>query len=278
MDSPQPRPILQTGLRDAPWDTAQTRRLPGTGPVKGDDWLRFDEAFAAQMALRDRLIAERGAEVHALLPGAEAAAAECLALVLGILGDRPGFEVAEDAARRPDGVTVALDRARPLITLGRLIQDDICLLQKRGQEHVLTAAMLCFPASWTLAEKLGRPLTAIHDPIPAYDADIARRVQRLFDGIQIGRPIWRANCLLYDDASLFQPRSVNARRDRPGADAPFVRTERQCLFRLPETGAVVFSIHTAVLRRADMDAAAQAALADYLANRPDLPPRSAIPD
>ncbi|MDJ0628939.1 MAG: DUF3445 domain-containing protein [Rhodobacter sp.] len=265
----QPEPILQSGLVDAPWDTPAARRLPGTGPVDGDDWLRFDDAFAAQMALRDRLIATQEKQVHALLPGAETAAKEVLDLVLQILAHRDGFEVVGDTVRRPDGADVAIDRSRPLITLGRLIQDDICILQKQGDEHVLTGAILCFPASWTLAEKLGHPLTAIHDPIPSYDANIARRVQRLFDGIQLGRPIWRANCLFYEDASLFQPRSLHDRRDRPDGEAPFVRTERQCLFRLPATGEIVFSIHTTVLRRADLDAAAQAALMDYMANRPD---------
>ena len=33
---------------------------------------------------------------------------------------------------------------------------------------------MCFPAGWRLAEKAMRPLTAIHDPVPDYDADIAR--------------------------------------------------------------------------------------------------------
>ena len=271
MDRLQPEPILQTALRDAPWDSLQARRLPGTAPVEGDDWLRFDDAYAGQMALRDRLIASREALVHALLPGARAAADELLGLVLDILGKHAGFRIGARSVLRPDGVAAPLDPARPLITLGRLVQDDICILQQAGTQHVLTGAILCFPASWTLAEKIGRPLTAIHDPVPSYDAGVARRVQRLFEGLQVGRPIWRANCLFYDDAALFQPRSVNEPRQDHDHDAPYIRSERQCLLRLPKTGAVLISIHTTVLRRSDMGAASQAALADFMAHRADRP-------
>uniref|UniRef100_UPI002E26F16C heme-dependent oxidative N-demethylase subunit alpha family protein n=1 Tax=Mesobaculum littorinae TaxID=2486419 RepID=UPI002E26F16C len=37
---------------------------------------------------------------------------------------------------------------------------------------------------------------------------------------------------------------------RPGAEAPYLRSERQGLLRLPESRAVVFTIHTYMVRRA----------------------------
>jgi hypothetical protein len=146
----------------------------------------------------------------------------------------------------PDGHIVLLDEHAPLAVLGRIVQEDICILQKRGDEHVLTAAVLCFPAYWMLSEKAGRPLTHIHGTVPEYDADIARRVQRLFDGVQVGRPLWRSNRIWRDDPELFQPLSVTAkRRAAPEPQtARFVRVERQCILRLPVSGAVVFTIHT----------------------------------
>lgn len=128
------------------------------------------------------------------------------------------------------------------------MQEDFCLLSKSGDEHVLDAAVLCFPASWRLAEKIGRPLSAVHDPVAEYDAGLARRVQRLFDGVQAGRPLWRFNVLYYDDPALFQPRSAQMPRPLSHArTAPFIRSERQCILRLPRTRAVVFSIHTYVI-------------------------------
>jgi hypothetical protein len=239
--------VLHHTLPHARWMDPRTARLPGMLPVDPGDWLRVDEAFAGQMALRDALLAERPDEVRALLPGGREAAAELLDRVLAGVAATPGYRVGADAVTRPDGVTVPLDRGDPMLTAGRLVQCDLCLLQMPpgGDEHVLTGAVLCFPASWTLAQKLGRPLTAIHTPVADYDAGLAARVQRLFDAIRPETPMWRMNALAYADPALHQPRREG--EARPPGPRPFLRSERQCLLRLPRTGAVVFSIHTYVL-------------------------------
>lgn len=259
-DLMQPDPILQSRFDDPPWAFAAGTRLPGTGPIGADDWVRWDDAFAAQMALRDRLIEQRRAAVHVLRPMAEPAARELLAMTLDILRKRLDYTVTSKAVTRPDCVTVELQTKAPLLTLGRLVQEDFCILQAEGAEHVLTGAVLCFPASWTLAEKIDRPLIGIHQPVDEYDENLARRVQRLFDAIRVGRALRRANCLLYADASLHQPRAEAAPRDKAEITGPYVRTERQCLLRLPQTGAVVFSIHTTVLYRAGLSPSDQADL------------------
>lgn len=242
-------PILQSRLPFAPWADPRTRRLPGILPMEPGDWLRVDDAYAGQMAERARLIAGRGEAVHALSERGRPAAEELLETVLEAL-PALGFRVGPAAVLRPDGVTVAQDRAAPLLTLGQLVQEDLCLLEKTGAEaeHVLTGAILCFPASWTLAEKFLKPLIAIHGPVPVYDADIARRVQRLFDAIRPGQGLWRANALLYNDAALHHPRTEAAPRIRPQGIAPYIRSERQSLTRLPQSGAVVFAIHTYLIK------------------------------
>ena len=242
----QSDPILQDRLPHLPWIDPRTRRLPGILPVEGRDWLRLDEAYSPQMALRDRLIAAQAPVVHALLPEARPAAAELYAAVLDWLRDAPGFRLSETTATRPDGVSVPLDPDQPLLTLGRLVQEDLCLMEREGEEYRLTGGILCFPASWSLSQKLGRPMTSIHDPVPVYDADIAKRVARLFDAIRPEQPLWRMNYLTYDDFVLHQPRVEGERRPQP-SEHVFIRCERQCLLRLPVTKAVVFTIHTYVV-------------------------------
>lgn len=244
-------PILQSRLPFAPWMDPRTARLPGILPVEGDDWLRIDDAHAGQMAERDRLIAGHPGEVHALLDRARPAAEELFDLILDRLARTPGFRVAPGAVTRPDGVTVPLDRAAPLLTLGRLVQEDLCLLDREGDEHLLVGAILCFPASWTLAQKIGRPMTAIHQPVHHYDDQIARRVQRLFDAIRPEQALWRMNALVYDDPELHQPRPEGMPRPRP-VERLYMRCERQCLVRLPQTRAVVFAIHTYQVRLEDL--------------------------
>jgi hypothetical protein len=254
--APQPRPILQRHLPHAAWMDPRTARLPGILPVEGDDWLRVDDAFAGQMAERDRLLAERPDVVHAMLDRGRPAAMELLARVLDKLRATPGYRVGVTEVTRPDGVTVPLATDWPLMTLGRLVQEDLCLMEREGDEHLLSGAVLCFPASWSLAEKIGRPMTGIHVPVAHYTEDVARRVQRLFDAIRPEQPLWRMNALTYADPTLHQPRSETDRRPRPKAEERrFMRSERQCLLRLPQTQAVLFSIHTYVVRLEDLSQA-----------------------
>lgn len=266
-------PILHTRLSHAPWQSAQTARLPGTAPIAVEDWLHVDEAFAPQLAERARLLAEARAGVCAARPGSEAAQAELYDTVLAALGARPDYRRKGGAMRRPDGICVPLDAGDPLGTLGLLAQEDFCLMEKPAgaSEHVLTAAILCFPANWTLAEKLGRPLTAIHSPVPDYDSGLAARVQRLFDGLRSveagGRILMRMNALDHDRPDLFQTRPQAQARPHGTGGGGWLRIERQTLRRLPATGAVVFSIHTTVLDRAALPAGTQADFAAYAGNR-----------
>lgn len=258
------RPILQDQLREMPWMVPATARLPGIQPLPLDGWMRQDEAFAGQMAERDRLIATMPERVHALLPDAEAAAAELYDRVLVILGQTEGYQVGPGEVTRPDGVTVRLDPAHPLLTLGRLVQEDFVLHLPQGGEHAIRGAILCFPASWTLAQKIGQPLTRVHVPVAEYDAGLAARVQRLFDAIRPEQPLWRANALLYEDPSLFQPRLEGEIRPKPHT-RDYLRSEKQCLFRLPKSQAVVFSIHTTLVH---VDRVPPEALAAFKALHP----------
>lgn len=173
-------------------------------------------------------------------PEGAAPAHELLALVadaVGAVGDR--FE-------RPDGQTVRMDPGDPLAALGRLCQEDFAIMVPGASEHWLAAGVICFPSRWRLSQKIGRPLTGIHRPVTVYDDIMARRVQRLFDGVRVDCPLVRWNRLPYWKPTLFNPASEpepGGSRE-PEGERPFLRVERQVILRLPETGAVVFSIHT----------------------------------
>jgi hypothetical protein len=232
-------PILQDRLPFAPWMDPATARLPGMRPCGAEDWLRRDEAFAAQMARRDWLIATRMPLVHALLPEGRLEAG---------------------AVVRPDGVRVPVDARMPLVTLGRLVQEDLCLLLPGPEGHVLVGAVLCFPANWMLSQKIGRALPGVHLPVEGYVGDLERRVQRLFDGLRAGQVLERFNALVYDDPELHQPRPEGEHRPLP-VEGRYLRSERQCLKRLPDSGAVLFSIHTVIVRMESLTEAERAGLA-----------------
>ncbi len=216
------------------------------------NWLLVDDAYQAQMAERERLISNNYQEVVRLNSSSLSVAQEALEYALGHAPS--GFEIGKDSVTRPDKQNVPLDFDAPLDTLGHLFQEDFCLMEKPdgAEEHILTGAVLCFPSNWRLAEKLDRPMIGIHDPVPSYDSQLAKRVQRLLDAVKPDRPLWRFNAHEHPDPALFQPQ--NSPRPRPKAKpgAPrFLRSERQCLVRLPKSNAVLFSIHTYVLRLED---------------------------
>ncbi len=250
-----PFPILQDCLRFAPWMEEKSRRLPGVMPMEPGQWLQQDEAYQGQLAEKARLIEECPELVHALSDGARPAAEELLDHVLAELSETGGFTLTDERVALPDGTLVAIDRRNPLITLSKIVQEDFVIMEKPdgSDEHVLTGALLCFPASWTLAQKFMKPLIAIHVPVESYDGNVAKRVQRMFDAIRPGRGLWRANALFYEDHALFHPRLENDPRDRPEVcEANYLRSERQSLVRLPKTNAVIFSIHTTLIRRENL--------------------------
>jgi hypothetical protein len=233
-------------ILDVQRDTA-AMALPGIKPVGQADWITVDACYADQIATKQRLLQIRCDDVLKVLPEAQAATEELLVETIALLSKRNDFTVTPDRITCPDGRLVD-PRGVPLEVLAQLIQEDLVVHQPMGDGHGMTAALLCFPASWTLAQKIGKPLIAIHTPVPDYTPNIATRVQRLFDGVQVGRPLWRANLLRYDDPALFQPRTENNPKPVGTVDSPYERSERQTLFRLPQTRAVIFAIHTTVAK------------------------------
>ncbi len=137
----------------------------------------------------------------------------------------------------------------PLEELAGLTQEDWVILQSpdAGSDPVMTAALLCFPASWTLAQKIGQPLTRIHAPVPGYEAQISTRVARMINGLKPDRPIMRANFLIYDTPELFHPLREGEHRPVDAQGPHWVRVERQTLRALPITGAAAFGIHTSIV-------------------------------
>lgn len=247
--------ILQKSLPFAPWMQAASARMPGVQPVTMADWVQVDEAYGAQLAEKARLLEADARAVLALEPVAIGAARELLEVVLAQIAMRDDFALRGDLVTRPDGEIASINHDKPLETLSTLVQEDVAILIREGDEHVLRGALICFPASWTLAEKIGRPLAAIHDPVDSYTAQMAARVQRLFDAVRVGQPLMRANALMYVDPTLFQPRRQGeAKPVRPG-DPSYMRSERQTILRLPKTDAVVFTIHTYVVAWDDLSAA-----------------------
>lgn len=142
------------------------------------------------------------------------------------------------------GVAGALPEA------ARAAHEDMCLLTRsEGKEaYRLIGAAVAWPTDWRPADKLGLPLRALHAPIAGYEEQLASGVDRFMATLRAGMIFGRANWFIAPTASrrwlVEGGASEHFAHVRPGnaGEALFVRCERQTLRRLPETGAIVFTI------------------------------------
>jgi hypothetical protein len=222
-------------------------------------WLLVDERRDDELREKARLLGTRPGEVFAALPGSEAAGAELLGLVESAVTEGPEAPVEalpEGWRDLATGLDVPREGLHPVDAAARLVQEDLCLMERDASgQWVLTAASVCFPSRWLLADKIGRSLSAIHDPVPGYDR-IDKAADQSFDRLTAERPVIRSNWTLIDDPALFQPRpesrgkagvAITGATDAAGVLAGvFLRVERQTLRLLPRSGAIVFTIRTRV--------------------------------
>ena len=228
-------------------------------PLDLDEWIEVDERLPHDLAEKRRLLAQRHAEVFAVQPAAEAAACETLTLLAEYLPARYAQAYARQGDLLHNLVTdetwdVAAPDLHPLELAARLVQEDLCVMvyDKAANAYRLAGACVCFPSRWTLAEKVGGSLDAIHGPVPGYDAALAPPMDRLFARLRVQRPVWRLNWSVLDDPALFQPgghgRTVLDTGITPdnAGERLWLRMERQTLRRLPASGDILFTIRVYV--------------------------------
>ena len=201
----------------------------GTRALAAGDWLLEDEHRAAELAQKVRLLRDHHEVVVASTgePAVVAAAVEAADLVATATGRRLDADVA------------------PLVAAARAVQEDLCLLICHDDGWRLDAGVVCFPSMWRIADKIGRPLTAVHEPVPAYASELAARVDQFLDRLRPERPVRRRNWLVHTRPDLHQPDPPAAAESPPSVPTGlWLRSERQTLRRLPATGATVFTIRT----------------------------------
>ncbi|MCK0198387.1 DUF3445 domain-containing protein [Ancylobacter sp. 6x-1] len=242
-------------LRHTPYDGSRKPFSIALAPLDLAEWFEPDPRLVPTLAERERLLADKRDVVFREEATSRPAQRETLDLVVAYL-----TQTSPEIWRRegdaivivPAGRSVRLDTDEPpLMTAARLVSDDLILMTPGPEGYRLTAAALCFPSAWSLAEKFGKSLDGIHAAVPGYPSKMARVMNRIFENLKVDQPVWRINWSIYPDNELHHPESKERPRDWfGGADdvAPqaFVRVERQGLRRLPETGDILFNIRVHV--------------------------------
>lgn len=128
--------------------------------------------------------------------------------------------------------------------------EDMCLLTRGEGDPVyrLVGAAVAFPTDWRPADKIGLPLTALHAPIQGYAEQLASGVDHFMANLKPGRIFGRCNWFIVPTPAMrwladgSPTRSFGGATAQNAAETLFVRCERQTLRRLPQTGAILFSI------------------------------------
>ncbi|MEI7713907.1 MAG: DUF3445 domain-containing protein [Rhodospirillales bacterium] len=277
------RPLPAETLHD-PIEAGPYRMALGLTTVSESEWFEFDALYHGEMAEKRRLLAEQPTDVFAVTPGIEAACAEALASIVAALTAYRSDWFSLDGpilTNRLTGEIWNTGAEHPLELAGRLVQEDLCLIQNTPDGPVFSAASLCFPSRWRLSEKIGRPLAAVHGPVPQYADRLAAPVDRFMRHLRPGRIAARLNWSVVDDPALFQPGGKwrTARNDAITAanagENLFLRVERQTLRLLPTSATVLFGIRVHVypldLIAPDRLAVALRALPEDIATYKSLP-------
>ena len=154
--------------------------------------------------------------------------------------------------------------------------EDMCLLARREDEEVyrLIGAAVAFPTDWQPAKKMGLPLAAMHQPIDNYAEQLASPVDRFMAKLKPDAIYGRCNWFVAPTDAL---RWVGEPPERAFAhvtpenagETLYVRSERQTLRRLPETGAILFTIGVHVAPLGSLSPGNIAFMAEALATIPD---------
>ena len=211
----------------------------GLSKLTEEDWLQPDPDLAA----REAGFAAYPQGIQ-LSPEGEAPGAE-LAAMLGISGGLP------EAARAH--------------------HEDMCLLTLRpgDEQYRLVGAAVAWPSDWTPADKMGLPLRALHAPIQGYEEQLATGVDHFMAKLKPGAIYGRCNWFIAatgDKRWVAEPPEQAFAHVTPenAGETLFVRSERQTLRRLPETGAILFTIGIYVSPLGELSPANISRLADAM--------------
>ncbi|MER8391581.1 DUF3445 domain-containing protein [Mesorhizobium sp. M1340] len=260
-----------------PYDGSSKLFTIGLKPLSLDRWIEVDEYLLPYLAEKRRLYTEIPDKVFV----EEQATRDAQREVLDLLGAHLAANFPE-THRRTDNAIEVIDGIDNLEGSGTSASfSDAPLMRRDESGWRLAAGSLCFPSSWSLIEKFGKPLQQIHAPVPGFGPGTrpADLINRMFDGLQ-GQAVERYNWSIQAGDALYHPLSNIERIDRasnrpsrfPDGDIDahaFIRVERQTLRKLPVSGDILFTIRIhldplALLERHRDRAALAASFAEQL--------------
>ncbi|MBD2756504.1 heme-dependent oxidative N-demethylase family protein [Spirosoma validum] len=252
-----------------PFDNEFDHRM-GTAPLRPDESLvEVDDDYEHEIGLKRELLTQDYRYYFQAQPGTEIAQWDVLERLLTEAADTypQHFSLTKSGSAwhwinhllsEEQQFTVGNPNSLPLPPLdwvGQQVQEDLIILSADGTAS-LVAGQLCFPNGWCLDDKFGQTFLGIHRPAPSMVQPTLQAAHKLLERIPEHRPIWRAswNFKITDQLDMSTKYTAdyndNLAKLAPTltadtiGDQLFIRIERQTFTRLPNSGAVLFGIHT----------------------------------
>lgn len=199
----------------------------------GEGW--FDAATSPEPILRERArwIQETPERCVVWLPEAESILRETVGMVQNL----------------PESVRRMRSDATLCGALAAHWEHDFLLLQRMEDgDHRLVGGCVCFPSSWSVTEKLGKSVTAIHDVVPTLNAELGDRIRRFLGQLKPGAVFERENWGLaaHGENNAHPDREMPRLEPETPLENVFLRVEYQAFVALPEGVGVLFLIRLGV--------------------------------
>jgi dimethylamine monooxygenase subunit A len=236
----------------------------GLRPINPNCWILMEAEYAANMNEKCERLVAYPQQYYRALPSSLGAQRELQERVIThLLRDYPERFVRVDSVIKSLDTGVEIDSSNqtvePLLQLSKLIEEDFMLIEEVDGRSCITAASNVYSSSGRLVASVGRAVAWAHEPVPRLTDTLGRRIDQIIGSIHAATPCERFNWQITPLSSIFFPRDnphaenaaamhgiYESLRANPAAvgDMLWIRVERQTLSRLPDSGAVAFSLHT----------------------------------
>jgi len=234
-----------------PVDPEHPTLYMGLQPIPANEWIQIDTAYKEQLHYKEVLFEKDPALVSAL--GGDPTAERELLFFLSENLPRSYPTFFSKKGNLFSNQITGRDYSLEEVSFSEFwignVQEDVCLLKESNSEHRLISGIVAFPSQWSLSDKLGKTSDEIHEPVPFFQEKIARQTNIFLNKIKEGIFYERFNWTLHPSTELHCPRPLIKKRvSLNQIDSIilncYLRVERQVLFALPVTNALVFTIKT----------------------------------
>ena len=167
--------------------------------LEPDWWLELESTYRERLIQRKQLYVDHGKLIVDELPGSQVATKEYMQMVVQFLCQRyPNLFQYDNwtgmFTNRLLGSKTNITAVHPLTFLLDNLPEDVFITQQdqeTGLYH-MTAGIACSAVGWNMGEKIGKPLSQIHTPVPDYKEKMEFSIDR-YDRLD-GFPECFSNC------------------------------------------------------------------------------------